>query len=60
MLCKTTGVPVYLTKNGEGDLLVMDIEAFALRDTFAQPHLYFHLNVHRLLCIYQPLFYMYP
>ena len=27
-LCKTTGEPVYLTKNGEGDLVVMDIEAF--------------------------------
>ena len=26
-LCKTTGEPVYLTKNGEGDLVVMDIEA---------------------------------
>ena len=22
-LCKTTGEPVYLTKNGEGDLVVM-------------------------------------
>jgi prevent-host-death family protein len=28
MLCKNTGEPVYLTKNGEGDLVVMDIEAF--------------------------------
>lgn len=27
-LCKTTGDPVYLTKNGEGDLVVMDIDAF--------------------------------
>mgnify|MGYP005919487029 FL=1 len=27
-LCKTTGEPVYLTKNGEGDLAVMDIESF--------------------------------
>ena len=26
--CKTTGEPVYLTKNGEGDLVVMDIEYF--------------------------------
>ena len=25
-LCKSTGEPVYLTKNGEGDLVVMDIE----------------------------------
>ena len=23
--CKRTGEPVYLTKNGEGDLVVMDI-----------------------------------
>ncbi|HAH96637.1 MAG TPA: prevent-host-death protein, partial [Firmicutes bacterium] len=28
-LCRETGEPVYLTKNGEGDLVVMDIEAFA-------------------------------
>lgn len=27
-LCKRTGEPVYLTKNGEGDLVVMDINAF--------------------------------
>lgn len=27
-LCKATGEPVYLTKNGEGDLVVMDIDAF--------------------------------
>lgn len=27
-LCKKTGDPVYLTKNGEGDLVVMDIVAF--------------------------------
>lgn len=27
-LCKRTGEPVYLTKNGEGDLVVMDIDAF--------------------------------
>jgi prevent-host-death family protein len=27
-LCRRTGEPVYLTKNGEGDLVVMDIESF--------------------------------
>ena len=27
-LCKTTGEPIYLTKNGEGDLVVMSIETF--------------------------------
>lgn len=26
--CKETGEPIYLTKNGEGDLVVMSIEAF--------------------------------
>ena len=30
-LCKETGEPVYLTKNGEGDLVVMDIKAFEQR-----------------------------
>ncbi|WP_203247414.1 type II toxin-antitoxin system Phd/YefM family antitoxin [Sporosarcina beigongshangi] len=32
-LCKETGEPVYLTKNGEGDLVVMDITAFAKRES---------------------------
>jgi prevent-host-death family protein len=32
-LCKKTGEPVYLTKNGEGDLVVMDIEAFSRRES---------------------------
>ena len=31
-LCRSTGEPVYLTKNVEGDLVVMDIEAFARRE----------------------------
>ena len=26
--CKKTGEPIYLTKNGEGDLVVMSIEAY--------------------------------
>jgi len=30
-LCKETSQPVYLTKNGEGDLVVMDIKAFEKR-----------------------------
>jgi PHD/YefM family antitoxin component YafN of YafNO toxin-antitoxin module len=30
-LCKETSEPVYLTKNGEGDLVVMDIKAFEKR-----------------------------
>ena len=31
-LCKKTAEPVYLTKNGEGDLVVMDIEVFTRRE----------------------------
>lgn len=31
-LCKSTGEPVYLTKNGEGDLVVMDIDTFTRRE----------------------------
>ena len=31
-LCRATGEPVYLTKNGEGDLVVMDIESFTRRE----------------------------
>ena len=32
-MCKRSGEPVYLTKNGKGDLIVMDIEAFARRES---------------------------
>lgn len=31
-LCKETAEPVFLTKNGEGDLVVMDIETFSRRE----------------------------
>ncbi|MBS3937180.1 MAG: type II toxin-antitoxin system Phd/YefM family antitoxin [Peptococcaceae bacterium] len=31
-LCKSSGEPVYLTKNGEGDLVVMDIATFVRRE----------------------------
>ena len=31
-LCKSTGEPVYLTKNGEGDLVVMDFASFSKRE----------------------------
>ena len=31
-LCRLTREPVYLTKNGEGDLVVMDVESFARRE----------------------------
>ena len=35
-LCKQTKEPVYLTKNGEGDLVVMDIDAFSRREKMLQ------------------------
>lgn len=31
-LCKKSGEPVYLTKNGEGDLVVMDIASFERKE----------------------------
>jgi prevent-host-death family protein len=31
-LCRSTGEPVFLTKNGEGDLVVMDIETYTRRE----------------------------
>ena len=31
-LCRTTQEPVYLTKNGEGDIVVMDVESFTRRE----------------------------
>ena len=31
-MCRRTAEPVYLTKNGEGDLVVMDIESFTRRE----------------------------
>ena len=31
-LCKKTAEPVFLTKNGEGDLVVMDIDTFNRRE----------------------------
>ena len=35
-LCRSTGEPVYLTKNGEGDLVVMDINSFTKREKNAK------------------------
>jgi hypothetical protein len=32
-LCKTSKEPVFLTKNGEGDLVVMDIATFSQRES---------------------------
>ncbi len=31
-MCKKTKEPIFLTKNGEGDLVVMDIETFNRRE----------------------------
>jgi len=31
-LAKTTKEPIYITKNGEGDLVIMNIEAFEKRE----------------------------
>ena len=31
-LCRSSGEPVFLTKNGEGDLVVLDIETFTRRE----------------------------
>ena len=35
-LCRSSKAPVYLTKNGEGDLVVMDIESFTRREKMLQ------------------------
>lgn len=32
-LCKATKEPVFLTKNGEGDLVVMDMDTFSRRES---------------------------
>lgn len=32
-LCKRSGEPVFLTRNGEGDLVVMDMETYARRES---------------------------
>ena len=35
-LCRKTAEPIFLTKNGEGDLLVMDIETYNRREKMIQ------------------------
>lgn len=35
-LCRRTAAPVYLTKNGEGDLVVMDLDTFNRREKMLQ------------------------
>ena len=36
-LCRGTQAPVYLTKNGEGDLVVMNIDSFTRREKMRSP-----------------------
>ena len=31
-MCRKTAVPIFLTKNGEGDLVVMDIDTYNRRE----------------------------
>ena len=35
-MAKETKEPIYITKNGEGDLVIMDIEAFERREQILQ------------------------
>ena len=35
--CRKTAEPVFLTKNGEGDLVVMDIETYNRREKMLKP-----------------------
>ena len=35
-LCRETAEPIFLTKNGEGDLVVMDIETYNRREKMIQ------------------------
>mgnify|MGYP000993587561 CR=1 FL=1 len=35
-MCRETSEPVFLTKNGEGDLVVMDIDTFNKREKMLQ------------------------
>lgn len=35
-LCRKTSEPIFLTKNGEGDLVVMDIETYNRREKMLQ------------------------
>ena len=35
-MCKKTAEPIFLTKNGEGDLVVMDIDTYNRREKMLQ------------------------
>lgn len=35
-MCRKTAEPIFLTKNGEGDLVVMDIETYNKREKMLQ------------------------
>ncbi len=57
-LCKRTGEPVYLTKNGSGDLVVMDVEAFARRESMLKlkEKLQFYFSVRASTSLMAPYF----
>ena len=44
-MCRKTAEPVFLTKNGEGDLVVMDIETFNRREKML-----IFLNIFAIIC----------
>ncbi len=37
-MCRKTAEPIFLTKNGEGDLVVMDIETYNRREKSRPPY----------------------
>ena len=55
-LCRKTQAPVYLTKNGEGDLVVMDIDSFTRREKMLQlRETLFGAHAHAIAPILRPL-----
>ena len=50
-LCRDTKEPVYLTKNGEGDLVVMDIESFSRREQLLRKNFWLWK---RIVCMAAP------
>lgn len=46
-LCRKIAEPVFLTKNGEGDLVVMDIETYNRREKILGNHIYFMVQVNK-------------
>lgn len=46
-MCRKTKEPVFLTKNGEGDLVVMDIETYNRRERMLGMHISFLAQVNK-------------